>query len=368
MTRRPWRYLIGATALLVVLAIPAFSLTLGYVDAGSEPESTTHRRAYDLISEGYGPGFNGPLTLVVDLTQTDNPEQAIASITEEALADPGIPAAAPPIPSPEGDTVLIAAIPTTAPSDFDTAATVQRLRESIDEDYVYVAGATPALIDLADHIGAALPRFIGAVLVMSFVLLMIVFRSVLVPLKAVIMNMPAIAAAWGVMVAVFQWGWGLPVIGLSDPIPIISFVPIMLFAILFGLSMDYEVFLLSRIREEWIRTGDSHESVAMGLAGTGRVITSAAAIMIAVFLAFVITPAPIFKMIGLALAAAVLIDATIIRMVVVPSAMALMGRANWWLPKWLDRILPTIHMEAEEPVVSVQSQVTGSEEPSSMLV
>jgi RND superfamily putative drug exporter len=213
---------------------------------------------------------------------------------------------------------------------------------------VLVGGNTAAFVDLDRQMSARLPILIGAVVALAFVLLMIAFRSILVPLKAALMNLLSVGAAYGVIVAVFQWGWGKNLVGLSETVPIVSWVPMLLFAILFGLSMDYEVFLLSRIREEYVRTGDSRGSVAHGLAATARVITAAALIMIAVFLAFVASPDPVTKMVGLGLAVAVLLDATVVRMLLVPALMVLMGRANWWLPRWLDRILPRIHIEGPE--------------------
>ena len=241
-----------------------------------------------------------------------------------------------PVTSQDGDTVVFTANPTTGPADLDTSETIERVREVIPGN-VYVSGITATTDDLNAQLSDTLPLFIGAVIAVSFLLLMLVFRSIAVPLKAAVMNLLSIGAAYGVMVAVFQWGWGAGLLGLDGPTPITSIIVVIMFPILFGLSMDYEVFLLSRIREEYDRTGDNAESVARGLAGTGRVVTSAALIMVAVFLSFVASPVPSLKMLGLGLATAILVDATVIRMVLVPATMALLGKANWWLPGWLEK-------------------------------
>ena len=246
--------------------------------------------------------------------------------------------------SSDGDTVVFTAIPTTGPADPDTSTTIDQVRDVIPGN-VYVSGITAITDDLNAQLSDTLPLFIGAVIAVSFLLLMLVFRSIVVPLKAAVMNLLSIGGAYGVLVVVFQWGWGSSLLGLEGPTPITSIIIVIMFPILFGLSMDYEVFLLSRIREEYVRTGDNAESVARGLAGTGRVITSAALIMIAVFLSFVASPVPSLKMLGLGLAVAILIDATIVRMVLVPATMALLGKANWWLPAWLDRVLPHLTVE-----------------------
>jgi RND superfamily putative drug exporter len=240
--------------------------------------------------------------------------------------------------------VIFSAMPTTGPADPETSVTIARVRDRLPGN-VYVTGLTALTDDLNGQLADTLPLFVGAVLVASFLLLMMVFRSVVVPLKAGLMNLLSIGAAYGVLVAVFQWGWGCSLIGLEGPTPITSLIIVIMFPILFGLSMDYEVFLLSRIREEYVRTGDNAESVARGLAGTGRVVTSAALIMVAVFLSFVASPVPSLKMLGLGLATAILIDATVVRMMLVPATMALLGRANWWLPAWLDRLLPVVTVD-----------------------
>ena len=246
--------------------------------------------------------------------------------------------------SSDGDTVVFQAVPTTGPGDPDTSLAIDAVRDLIPGN-VYVSGITAVTDDVNTQLRETLPLFIGFVVLISFLLLTMVFRSVVVPLKAAAMNLLSIGAAYGVLVAVFQWGWGSSLIGLEGPTPITSVIIVIMFPILFGLSMDYEVFLLSRVREEFRKTGDNVEAVARGLAGTGRVITSAALIMIVVFLSIATSPVPSLKMLGLGLATAILVDATIVRMVLVPATMALLGNANWWLPGWLDRVLPRLTVE-----------------------
>ena len=290
--------------------------------------------------------------VVVDLEVPGVSADEVSGLAESIRASGRIASVSEPVTSADGSTVVFAAMPTTGPADLKTSVALAEVRDVLP-DNVYVTGLTAMTTDLNGQLSDTLPIFMGAVLVASFLLLMLVFRSVVVPLKAVVMNMLSIGAAYGVLVAVFQWGWGSSLIGLEGPTPITSLIIVIMFPILFGLSMDYEVFLISRIREEYVRTGDNTESVARGMAGTGRVITSGALIMIAVFLAFVASPVPSLKMLGLGLAVAVAVDATIVRMVLVPATMALLGKANWWLPGWLDRILPHLSVEApsEAPAV-----------------
>ncbi len=344
VSARPWPYLLAATAALLAIAAPAFWMQTGFPAAGDAPAETTHRQAYDLLAEGFGTGINAPLMVIADLGESGAEAADIPTVAAEIAAVPGIASVGEPLVSPQGDTVVLTATPTTGPADADTSATIERVRDVLPAN-VYVSGITATTDDLNDQLNAKLPLFIGTVIGVSFLLLMLVFRSIAVPLKAAVMNLLSIAGAYGVLVAVFQWGWGAELLGLAGPTPITSVIVVIMFPILFGLSMDYEVFLLSRIREEHDRTGDNAESVARGLAGTGRVITSAALIMVAVFLSFVASPVPSLKMLGLGLATAILIDATVVRMVLVPATMSLLGRANWWLPAWLDRILPTIALE-----------------------
>jgi putative drug exporter of the RND superfamily len=342
---RPWPYLAVALAVLLVLAAPALQMETGFPDAGDDPTSTTHRRAYDLLADGFGPGFNAPLLLVADLRRQGADAQAIAALAERIAADPGIAMVGEPQTSPAGDTVVLPVIPTTAPADAETSRTLQRLRDLVPAN-VAVSGLTAMTDDLTEQLADTLPIFIAAILAASFLLLMVVFRSIAVPLKAAVMNLLSIGGAYGVVVAVFQWGWLKDLFNLEQTYPIVSPLPTIFFAVLFGLSMDYEVFLLSRIREAYDATGDNAESVARGTAATGRVITSAALIMTVVFLSFVANPSALVKMIGVGLSTAIVLDATIVRMVLVPATMALLGRANWWLPRWLDRCLP--HMKMKE--------------------
>ena len=341
---RPWPYLVGAVFVLLGLAAPAFAMQTAWPAAGDAPRDTTYRQAYDLLDEGFGPGINGPLVVVVDLTVPGVSASEVPELADDIRSVPRIASVSEPQTSEDGSTVVFAALPTTAPADLETAVALAEVRDVLP-DNVYVTGLTAMTTDLNGQLSDTLPLFIGAVLIASFLLLMLVFRSVVVPLKAVVMNMLSIGAAYGVLVAVFQWGWGSSLIGLEGPTPITSLIIVIMFPILFGLSMDYEVFLISRIREEYDRIGDNTEAVARGMAGTGKVITSGALIMIAVFLAFVASPVPSLKMLGLGLATAVLVDATLVRMVLVPATMALLGKANWWLPGWLDKILPHLTVE-----------------------
>jgi RND superfamily putative drug exporter len=341
---RPWPYLVGSVVALLAVATPALWMQTAFPAAGDAPTTTTHRQAYDLLSEGFGSGFNAPLLMVVDLTDAGVGAGEVDELADDLVALPGIVSVSEPQPSADGGTLILTAIPTTGPGDTDTSDTIGAVRE-VTPGNVYVSGITAVTDDLSKQLGDTLPLFIGVVIAMSFLLLMMVFRSVVVPIKAAVMNLLSIGGAYGVLVAVFQWGWGSSLIGLEGPTPITSVIIVIMFPILFGLSMDYEVFLLSRVREEYRRTGDNAESVARGLAGTGRVITSAALIMIVVFLSFVASPVPSLKMLGLGLATAILIDATVVRMLLVPATMALVGKANWWLPAWLDRVLPRLSVE-----------------------
>ncbi len=341
---RPWPYLLGAAVVLVAIATPTLWLQTAFPAAGDAPKSTTHRQAYDLLAEGFGTGFNAPLLVVVDLDAPGADAADLPALTDDIAANPRIASVGEPQLSADGDTAVFTALPTTGPADPETSVAIEQVRDVIPGN-VYVSGITAVTDDLNSQLRDTLPLFVGTVVAVSFLLLMLVFRSVLVPLKAAVMNLLSIGGAYGVLVAVFQWGWGSSLIGVEGPTPITSLIIVIMFPILFGLSMDYEVFLLSRIREEYVRTGDNAESVARGLAGTGRVITSAALIMIAVFLSFVSSPVPSLKMLGLGLATAILIDATLVRMVLVPATMALLGKANWWLPAWLDRVLPRLTVD-----------------------
>jgi RND superfamily putative drug exporter len=347
VSARPWPYMIVASVVLLALAAPAVRMETGFPDAGDDSTSTTHRRAYDLLAEGFGPGVNAPLLLVADLRSPGVDAQAIPALSERIAADPGIAMVGQPRTSPAGDTIVLPTIPTTAPADAETSATLQRVRDLLPAN-VAVSGLTAMTDDLTRQLADTLPIFVAAILAASFLLLMVLFRSIAVPLKAAVMNLLSIGGAYGIVVAVFQWGWLKDLFNLDHTLMIVSPLPTIFFAVLFGLSMDYEVFLLSRIRETYDATGNNAESVARGMAATGRVITSAALIMTVVFLSFVANPSPLVKMIGLGLSAAILLDATIVRMVLVPATMALLGRANWWLPRWLDRRLPHVGMEGAD--------------------
>jgi RND superfamily putative drug exporter len=351
----PWPAALGATLVLVVLALPIFGLRLGFSDDGNYPTDTTTRKAYDLLADGFGPGYNGSFMLVSALPDGSGGNGAdpevLANIQHGLENVDGVAKVSPAIVSPKGDAVFWEVIPTTAPQDRDTTTLVTHLRNDVLPQLtagtgldIAVAGQVPVLVDFAHYLSSRLPYFLAAVLLLSFLLLMVVFRSLLVPLKAVIMNLLSIGAAYGVMVVGFQWGWLGNILDF-EAAPIEPWMPMMLFAIVFGLSMDYEVFLLSRVKEEWLRTGDSRTSVADGLAATARVITAAALIMVFVFGAFLFEPDRVVKLMGTGLATAVLLDATIVRMLLVPATMELLGDRNWWLPRWLGRILP--HVDAE---------------------
>jgi RND superfamily putative drug exporter len=352
--RRPWPAFVFGLVVLLACSIPLFSIRLGSSDAGNLPKSDTTRRAYDLLSSGFGPGFNGPLILAVDLSHGGG-SALLPDVVKAVERTSGVEFVLPAVTNDAGDTAVIRVFPTTSPQDAATTQLIHQLRDDVlprvtegTGATVLVGGVTASFNDFADYLGGRLPWFVGAVLGLSFLLLMAVFRSVLVPLKAVVMNLLSIGAAYGVVVAVFQWGWGANLIGLGKAGPIDAWAPMMLFAIVFGLSMDYEVFLLSRVREEYDRTGDNGLAVADGLAATARVITAAAAIMVCVFASFVLGDQRSIKLFGVGLSVAVFIDATIVRLVLVPATMELLGARNWWMPKWLDRLLPRLNVEGEK--------------------
>jgi RND superfamily putative drug exporter len=361
--RYPWPALVLSTSLLVALAIPVFFMRFGFSDAGNRQTTDTTRRAYDLLEDGFGPGFNGPIVLLADTEGVEQADALLEGIGETVRQTEGVASVSPPIPLGDANLALINVFPTTAPQDKETTELVHRLRNNaiphatsesgID---VYATGLPPAVVDFSDYTAERLPWFVGAVLLLSFVLLLTVFHSVVVPIKAVIMNLLSIGAAFGATIIVFQWGYGDGLLGVGKEGPIEAWGPMFIFAIVFGLSMDYEVFLLTRVREEYDRNGgDNGRAVADGLAATGRVISAAAAIMVCVFGAFILGDDRSIKMIGFALAAAIFIDATIVRLILVPSAMELLGRANWWAPSWLIRMLPTIRVDAVEPEAEMAS-------------
>jgi putative drug exporter of the RND superfamily len=332
--------------------------------AARYPEGKTVREAYDLLAEGFGPGTNGPLIVAVEGDTATDPQQ-LAAFADTIGATENVDFV---VPTPITDQLaLVIVYPESAPQDADTSTLVVALRDDVIPATgvdANVGGLTAASTDFASYLGGRMPLLIGVVLLLSFLLLMAVFRSILVPLKAVVMNLLSIGAAYGILVAIFQWGWGMELIGVDRAGPIEAWVPMFLFAIVFGLSMDYEVFLLSRIKEEYDRTKDNATAVADGLAVTARVITAAALIMFCVFAAFALGDDRQLKLFGLGLAIAVLLDATIVRMLLVPATMELLGDRNWWIPKWLDRILPHIDVEGHahhEPVpVVASSAVSGN--------
>jgi RND superfamily putative drug exporter len=364
--RRPWLTGLIAILTLLVLAIPVFSMRLAFTDAGNDPTNLTTRQAFDLLAEGFGPGFNGPLVIAAQIP-TAGDASAVSRLDHAISSTPGVAFTAQAQFNQSGDTAVIVAYPTTSPQAAQTQSLVHALRNEVIPSAIegtgvraLVGGETAASVDAATYLSSKLYWVIGFVIALAFLLLMAVFRSVVIPLKAAIMNLLSVAAAYGVIVAVFQWGWGDSIIGVGSTGPIDPWIPLMMFTILFGLSMDYEVFLLSRIREEWRRTGDNSEAVADGLARTGRVISAAAAIMFCVFGSFVIgDPLRILQVFGLGLAASILIDATLVRLVLVPSAMELLGSANWWLPSWLDRILPHLGTEADVEAIHDAAEPAG---------
>ena len=357
--RRPAPLAALGLGLLLVLAVPLLSIRLGGGDAGTGDPSRSSRRSYDLLAQGFGPGFNGPLLLAADLSGPAGVSD-LERLRETLAAEPGVAATSPPIMSPAGNAAVMSVFPTTSPQAPETNDLVHRLRDQVvpetmagTDTRVLIGGLTAGTIDFSDKIGDRLPWLIGVVLAVSFLLLVAVFRSLVVPLKAVIMNLLSIAAAYGVVVAIFQWGWLAGVVGVETA-PIDAWVPMMLFTILFGLSMDYEIFLLSSIREDYQRTGDNSLAVANGLAATARVITAAAAIMVTVFLSFVLgIDERAIKLFGLGLAVAIFVDATIVRMLLVPATMELLGGANWWLPRWAGRFLPRIAPEPAGATVAL---------------
>jgi RND superfamily putative drug exporter len=369
--RHPWRGAVCSVAALVLLAIPLFSIRLAFSDAGNDPASLTTRQAYDLLARGFGPGFNGPLVVAVSLPRSSDRavvERLAASIGHTR----GVAEVVPPRFDTAGTAAVITAIPTTAPQAAATGRLVLDLRSTVIPPVLArtgvvaeVGGETAAGIDAADFLSGRLPLVIAVVIAVSFLVLCSMFRSLAIPVKAAVMNLLSVGASYGVMVAVFQWGWLGSLFAIGKTSPIDPWIPIVMFTILFGLSMDYEVFLLSRIAERWRETGDNATAVADGLARTARVITAAAGIMFFVFGSFVVKdPLHILKVIGLGLTVAILIDSTLVRMVLVPSVMEILGRANWWMPAWLDRVLPRLGAEGT-PLYSLAapSAVAPSGEP-----
>jgi RND superfamily putative drug exporter len=352
--RRPWWFLAGGLGVVAVLSIPLFSMRLGHIGDGADPTSFTDRRAFDLMSDAFGPGSNGPLTIVVDQSDVPSADRAAlsAGVTKALTGLPDAASVSPLQATGDGDVLIATVIPVQAPQDASTTSLVNHLKDDVLPQAVkgtaargYVTGTTAAQVDFLDIVSSRLAAIIAVVVGLAFVIILTVFRGLLIALKAAVLNLLSIGASYGVVVAVFQWGWGGPALGVNGTVPIESYVPMMMFAIVFGLSMDYEIFLLSRVHEAWLRTGDSKASVAHALEITARVITCAALIMVSVFAAFIVSDNIVVKMLGLGLAVSVLIDATIVRLLLVPAVMTLLGRSAWWIPHWLDRILP--HVSAE---------------------
>jgi RND superfamily putative drug exporter len=347
---------LGAVALVVmaVLALPTFSLHLGTSDQGNDPKTSTTRQAYDLLADGFGPGVNGPLTLVTKVDGADD-KLALDNLDGTLRATEGVASVTPVTFDSGGHTAYLTVVPESSPQSKQTSDLVDRLRDevlpraeagtSLD---TLVGGMTAGYDDFADVIVSKLPVFIGVVIGLGCLLLLLAFRSIGIPLKAAAMNVAAVASAFGVVIAMFQWGWGSELLGLGSAGPIEPFLPVIMVSVLFGLSMDYQVFLVSRMYEEWLETGDNRRAVRVGLAETSRVINSAAVIMISVFLAFVLSGDRVIAMFGIALAAAVALDAFVLRTLLVPALMHLLGGANWWLPRWLDKRLPRISIEPPE--------------------
>ena len=357
VSAHPWPWGVASVAALLVLAIPLFSITLGQPDNGTNPTSDSNRQAYDLISQGFGAGANGPLTVVVKLP--NQPGSANSSLLSTMQSDisktAGVASVTPAAINSSGATAVFNVIPATRPQATQTTALVNTLRDDVlpkEHATSYVTGTTAGAADFTSQITSRLAWLIIAVVAISFLLLTTAFRSVVIAAKAAILNILSIGAAYGVIVAIFEWGWAKNVIGLQSTLPIPAYVPMLVFCIVFGLSMDYEVFLLSRVHEAWLDTRDAHRAVAIGIGATARVITTAAAIMIVVFTSFVLNPDPTVKMLAIGMAFAVLIDASLVRMCLVPSIMSLLGSHAWWLPRWLEPVVPKIQLEgsAAEPV------------------
>jgi putative drug exporter of the RND superfamily len=352
--RRPVFPAVAAFGVVLVMAAPILTLHLGLDDAGSDPSSTTTHQAYDLMAKGFGPGFSGPLQLVAELPSPADAAK-FETLTQSLATQPGVVSVSPPVLNPAKTVAIANLYPTTSPQAVQTTSLLNHLRDDVIPKAqagtgltVLVGGATAIQTDFDHILSAKLPLFIGVVVLLGFLLLMAVFRSLLIPLTASVMNLLSVGAALGMMNVIFEWGWGRSLFAIPSTAPVEVFVPVLMVSILFGLSMDYEVFLVSRMHEEWVRTHDNRQAVTLGQAATGRVITAAAAIMILVFASFALGPSVIIKQFGLGLAGAIIIDAFIVRTFLVPSLMHLFGDANWWLPRWLDRIIPQLNVEGAD--------------------
>ncbi|MFL5834187.1 MAG: MMPL family transporter [Solirubrobacterales bacterium] len=341
--------------ILIVLALPIFQLDLGQNDISALPEETTSRQAYDGLNAGFGPGVNGPLLVASEFSSPAEAKQVLPGLQKEVAGAEDVEAVGEATLDKKGTVAVFTVISESEPWADETVTLVEDLRANTIPEALeatkaraYVGGQTAGYIDLATQIADKLPLMIAIVVALSFIVLLVAFRSLLVPIKAAAMNLISVAAAYGIVTAVFQLGWGVELIGLDHAIPIVSFVPLLMFAILFGLSMDYEVFLLTQMKEHFEETGDERQAVIAGLANTGRVITSAAAIMVCVFTSFVLNGNPLVKEFGVGLAVAIAIDSTLVRCLLVPAVMVLLGKRAWWLPRWLDRVIPHVSIEGEE--------------------
>jgi RND superfamily putative drug exporter len=362
---RPILPAVVALIAVVLIALPFFSLRLGSSDQGNDPVGTTTRQAYDTLATGFGPGFNGPLQVVAVVNGPED-QAALSRVVAAAKVQPNVASVSTPILIPDktgSEVATFEVYPKSAPQDAATTTLINQLRNTTVPKAVagsaltvYVGGSTAVFVDFAHVLSSKLPLFIGLVVLLSFLLLALVFRSLVIPLISAAMNMLSIGAAFGVLVAVFQWGWLGSLLGVSRSGPVEAFLPVMLFAILFGLSMDYQVFLVTRMHEEWLKTGDNRMAVRNGLAATGKTITAAALIMILVFGSFIFGGERVIKEFGLGLAAGILIDAVVIRMAIVPALMLLIGKSNWWFPRWLDRSLPHIGFEEVEGPATANGQ------------
>ncbi|MGZ4581766.1 MAG: MMPL family transporter, partial [Nocardioidaceae bacterium] len=354
VSSHPWPWGVASVVLLVFLAIPLLSLRLGQLDNGTNPKSDSSRRAYDLVTQGFGVGQNGPLTVVLKMPKGANTQSVVQDATTKLTAAHDVASVSPANVNSAGTVAVLNVIPKTNPQAEATTNLVTDVRDTVLPGIHakgYVVGTVAGYYDFTNKVASRMIWLILAVVLLSMVLLGIAFRSVVIPLKAAVLNLLSVGAAYGVVIAVFQFGWGSSLIGIDQHLPIPAFVPMMMFAIVFGLSMDYEVFLLSRVHEAWLHLGDAHRAVAVGIGSTARVITTAASIMVVVFTSFVLNSDPTVKMLAIGMAAAVLIDASVVRMVLVPSVMSILGARAWYMPRWLQRVVPNLELEGplEEP-------------------
>ncbi len=369
MQRRPWLTAAFAVVVMLVIAIPMLSMRLGFSDDGGTPKGSSTRIAYDLTAEGFGPGVNGPFYLAVQLPKAGD-QAAIDTLVDALNADPGVALAAAPTVAKDATVAPIQVYPKTSPQDAATTDLLHHLRSDVipaatkeSGAQAYVGGFQAVTVDFTQVLADALPWFLLIVVGLGFLALVVLFRSLLVPLTGVLCSLLSLGAALGITVAVFQWGWFANLVQLQGTGPIFPFLPVMVFSILFGLSCDYQVFLVSRMHEEWVNTGDNRKAVRRGLAGSGKVVAMAAAIMTSVFAAFILGIDPIVKLFGVALSTAVLLDAFVVRLILVPSLMTIFGKANWWLPGWLEKVLPHISVESEHDVEAGAAEIVDISEP-----